>query len=170
MANNDYEIVKIKGEEVHLDPNNLSFNEATLTEYLQKEGGYYNNFGARLAVAEFLLQRTELKYEALYAEKFRDYKENEGGSDKLAEAKTESDSEVIEAKEKVLDARLAVRLLTQHLRAWDKNHENAQSLGHFLRKEMEKLGHDVIKDRMYSQFDKVDDLVTHVDVDDLAGK
>lgn len=138
------DVIEVGGDKVHLDPKNLEFNETTLTTYLQREGGWYNNFGGYLAVAEFLMQQAEIAHEALFGQKFRDYKD-EGGSDKYAESRTEADDEVVESKKKVAEAKLRVRLLTQHLRAWDKNHENAQSLGHFLRKEMDKLGTDVIR-------------------------
>lgn len=127
---------------VKLDPTNMEFNETNLTTYLQKEGGYYNNFGAHLATAEFILQRREADYDALYGEKFKTYKD-EGGSDKFVEARTDSDTDIVEAKAKIVNARYKVRLLQQHLRAWDKNHENAQSLGHYLRKEMDKLNSDI---------------------------
>jgi hypothetical protein len=53
--------------------------------------------------------------------------------------------DVVAAKLKVNEAYLTVQLLKQHLRSWDKNHENAQSVGHFLRKEMEKMGKDNIR-------------------------
>lgn len=136
--------IDIDGDQVHLDPKNLEFSDSTLTIYLQKEGGYYNNFGGYLARAEHNLMQSEITLEALHGQKFRDYKD-EGGSDKYAEGRTESDEDVVDAKKAVADAKFRVRLLTQHLKAWDKNHENAQSLGHFLRKEMDKLGTDVIR-------------------------
>jgi hypothetical protein len=135
-------LIKVGEDVVDLDEKNLSFDETTLTTYLQKEGGYYNNFGGYLAKAEYLLQYRELDYEVLYADTFKVYKQ-EGGSDKLAEAKTESDPRVIEAKKKVIEAKYLVRQLAQHLKAWDKNHENAQSLGHYLRKEMDKLSNEI---------------------------
>ena len=62
-----------------------------------------------------------------------------GGSDALCNAKTTSDEEVVEAKKSVLAAKHKVMLLKQHLRAWDKAHENALNLGYTLRKEMSKL-------------------------------
>jgi len=155
--------IQIGNDTVFMDPENLKFNEATLTTYLQKEGGFYNNFGGMLARAEYLLQHAELEWESLYGQKFRDYKD-EGGSDKYAEARTESDDDVVEAKRKVVESRFRVRLLTQHLRAWDKNHENAQSLGHFLRKEMDKLGTDVIKSADYAGvYAEVDEIVKAVE-------
>lgn len=134
--------IKVGDEVVTLDANNLAFNESTLTTYLQKEGGFYNNFGGFLAKAEYLLQYRELDHEVAYADTFKMYKD-EGGSDKLCEAKTEADPTVIEAKKKVIEAKYLVRQLVQHLKAWDKNHENAQSLGHHLRKEMDKLNAEI---------------------------
>ncbi len=161
--------LNIGGEEVLLDPSNMTFNETNLTTYLQKEGGYYNNFGAYLAKAEYVLQRRELAYDALYGEKFKGYKD-EGGSDKYAEARTESDTDVVEAKEKVVASRFKVRLLQQHLRAWDKNHENAQSLGHYLRKEMDKLNSEIMgsaykTDRFNAGFEDVDSHISHIHPD-----
>ena len=38
----------------------------------------------------------------------------------------------------VIEARYVVNRLKNHLKAWDKNHDNAQSMGHMLRKQMEK--------------------------------
>jgi hypothetical protein len=158
--------IKVGDEVVNLDEKNLNFDETTLTTYLQKEGGFYNNFGGYLAKAEYLLQYRELDHETEYADKFKMYKD-EGGSDKLAEAKTESDPDVIEAKKKVIEAKYLVRQLVQHLKAWDKNHENAQSLGHHLRKEMDKLSNEIraagyrhdTPDNNYSYEDEVNKIV-----------
>lgn len=167
----DADKIKIANEEVHLDPKNLEFNEATLVDYLKNEASWYNNFGAKLARAEYLLQSRELEHERIYAEKFRDFKDD-GGSDNLCKSKAECDNEVVEAKEKVIKARFKVKLLQQHLRAWDKNHENAQSLGHMLRKEMDKLNADSFMRRSYGQDvmggyeQAVDDVITHVDPED----
>lgn len=166
--------IEVGDDSVHLDPANMLFNETNLTEYLQKEGGYYNNFGEYLARAEFVLQRRETDYDSLYGEKFKNYKD-EGGSDKYAEARTESDTDVTEAKERVVEARFKVRLLQNHLRAWDKNHENAQSLGHYLRKEMDKLNSDIYgstrTDRFNAGFsaDDVDQKICHVQPDGTIG-
>lgn len=141
-------VIKVGNEEVNLDPENLKFDESSLTNYLQKEGGFYNNFGGKLAKAEFIHKCRELDYEVLYGEKFKMYKE-EGGSDKLAEAKTDSDPEISKAQQKIIVAAYKVNLLKQHLKAWDKNHENVQSLGHNLRKEMDKLNSDIMLGSTY---------------------
>ena len=132
-------------EEIDLNPENLKFNEQNISEYYQNEGGNYDYFSSKLAYADFLLARRDLEYDVVYNEKFATNKEL-GGSDKYVESKTKADPEVVEAKEVAIMAKLKKNLLQQHVRSWDRNHDNALSLGHMLRKEMEKLGFEV-KDR-----------------------
>lgn len=136
------ETLVFAGYSVTLDSENLRFNEATLTQYIQTESGYYDNFGASLARAERNLQNREILHEKLYADRFVEAKEM-GGSDKLAEAKTKGDDDVVASKEEIVEAKYIVNRLKQHLRAWDKNHDNAQSLGHMLRKELDKLNAEI---------------------------
>lgn len=151
-------IINLDDEEVSLDESKFAFSEATLSNYLQTEAGWYDYFGAKLAKAEFIYQRKEMEYESLYGEKFKTFKED-GATEKKAEACCKSDNELKAAKLVVLEAKFNVRLIQQHLRAWDKNHENAQSRGHFLRKEMDKLHRDVIKE--YS--DPVEEIVKNLE-------
>tara|TARA_Y100000034_G_scaffold103692_1_gene129544 strand:- start:19265 stop:19795 length:531 start_codon:yes stop_codon:yes gene_type:complete len=125
--------------EIDLDPEKLRFSEQTISKYYQDEGGYYDYYSAQLAYAEFLLAKRELEYDVVFNEKFAANKEM-GGSDKYVEAKTKADDEVVEAKNVVIIAKYKKSLLQQHIRAWDRNHDNALNLGHMLRKEMEKLG------------------------------
>lgn len=127
---------------VELDAENLRFDEQTLGVYIQREGGFYDNYGYYLALAERNLQNKEIFYERIYCERFVEAKEN--GSDKLAEAKAKCDPDVVTAKESMVEARYIVNRLKNHLKSWDKNHDNAQSLGHMLRKQMDKLGTDTI--------------------------
>lgn len=136
------ETLVFAGYSVKLDSENLRFNEATLNHYIQTESGYYDNFGASLARAERNLQNKETLHEKLYADRFVESKEM-GGSDKLAEAKTKGDDDVVASKEEIIEAKYIVNRLKQHLRAWDKNHDNAQSLGHMLRKELDKLNAEI---------------------------
>lgn len=159
----------VDGSKVTIDPKNLNFNETNLTEYITKEGGYYDNFGGYLSRAEKLLQIAELRAEETYSDRFATFKDN-GGSDKLCEARAKSDAEYIKAKERVVDAKYLVNRLKNHLRAWDKNHDNAQSLGHFLRKEMDKLNSDIRGGNYYDGYgthtdfeQEVDKVVKHVD-------
>jgi hypothetical protein len=144
---NDVNTIQIGNEEVKLDPASLCFNETNLSSYLESEGGYYNFFGQKLADAEYLQQKYELEHEVIYAEKFKESKEN-GATEKLAEAYAKSDPDVEQAKSMFLVAKHNVRLLQQHLKAWDKNHDNAMSRGHFLRKEMDKLSPSVYGQRV----------------------
>jgi hypothetical protein len=153
-------------EIVELNPVNFNFNEMTLTEYLQKEVGFYNYFGGALAHAEKIHADLEVEADRLQMKTLTLMKD-EGKTDKYAEATSKCADDVVEAKLKVNEAYLNVQLLKQHLRSWDKNHENAQSLGHFVRKEMEKLGKDNIP--MPVGGVNIEDLVnrrlSHVDAD-----
>ena len=136
------EQLKFAGFSVDIDPEYLKFNEATLNKYIQTEAAYYDNFGAYLSLAEKNLQAAELRHEKLLAERFVEAKDA-GGSDKLAEARAKCDPLVVDLKEAVNEAKYAVNRLKQHLRAWDKNHDNAQSLGHMQRKMIDKLNGDI---------------------------
>lgn len=135
-------IVKVAGREVHLDPEKLGFNEATLNEYMEKEGALYNYYGQVLADAQTQAQLAKLDYEVIYAEKFRTAK-LDGATEKLAEATAKADEAVIKANKRVIFTQRAVEMVKNHLKAWDKNHDNAQSLGHMIRKEMDKLGFEI---------------------------
>ena len=66
MSEAKTEKLEIGGQTVTIDPQNLKFNEATLSNYIQTEAGYYDNFGAFLALAEKHLQRDEMIAEKLY--------------------------------------------------------------------------------------------------------
>lgn len=170
------EVLKISNEDVVLDPDLLKFNETTLNEYIQKEGALYDNFGGYLARAERLLQICESVYDDRYNTMFHQFKAD-GGSDKLAEARAKTDDGVQDARASVIEAKYIVSRLKNHLRAWDRNHENAQSMGHNLRKEMERINfdiksleavnarHDAASGNLYSRFSEVDSVVGHFDTD-----
>lgn len=136
------EELKFSTYKVEVEPNNLKFDETTLSEYIQKEGGYYDYFGAYLSLAEKNLQNKEILHDRLYNERFIEAKEY-GAAVALAEAKAKIDPVVCALQDEVVDAKYIVNRLKQHLRAWDKNHDNAQSLGHMLRKQMDKLNGDI---------------------------
>lgn len=163
MSEHEITIVNLGGKEVKLDPKKLNFNEHTLSEYMETEAGWYDYFGARVADAEYLMQRLELEYDVKYSERFKENKD-QGCSDKLAEANAKADPDVEEAKKNVLAARHKVKLLQQHLRAWDRAHENAQSRGHFLRKEMDKLNKDIFGPKADNYLERrIEDIVKEVD-------
>lgn len=128
---------------VVIDPENLRFDEMSLSHYIQTEGGYYDNFGNYLALAERNLQNKENMHERLFCERFAEAKEL-GASDKLAEAKAKCDVDVVALKDEIVQARFVVNRLKNHIKAWDKNHDNAQSMGHMLRKQMDRLNADIM--------------------------
>lgn len=137
------EKLSIAGNEVIVDSENLKFSEATLNQYIQTESGFYDYFGGCLALAEKDHQNKELMHEKVYADRFTEAKDN-GGSDKYAEATAKKDPTVVALKEACVESKYVVKRLQQHLRAWDKNHDNAQSLGHMLRKTMDKLNAEIL--------------------------
>jgi len=154
--------VNIGGGEVNLNPDQLTFDEASLNKHLQEEATWYNYYGQKLADAESYLQWYETQYDEIYADRFRGFKED-GGSDKLAEAKSKSDPKVVDAKKKVIAGKRAVKKLQLFLKAMDKAHDNAMSYGHMLRREMDK-----IQPRIMTKVDpdlerKVDEVVKAVD-------
>ena len=164
MSEHEMQIIKLGTEDIKLDPKNLEFNEHTLSEYMEKEAGWYDFFGSKLADAEYFMQRAELEYETIYSKCFKENKDN-GGSDKFAEAQTNFNVDVCEAKKVYLAAKHKVKLLQQHLRAWDRAHDNAQSRGHFLRKEMDKLSKDIYGSKVDNYLEnRIDEIVKEVDL------
>jgi hypothetical protein len=135
--------IERNGMVINLDSKDMEFNETNLNEYIQKEGPLVNRKGQELADLEFLLTAAEDRYDALYTAKFSTIKDGTGGSDKLVDAKVRSDPEMVKIKEEITALKRDVTKMKQHLKAWDKNHENAMSFGHNLRREMEKLGSDI---------------------------
>ena len=58
----------------------------------------------------------------------------------------------------VAEASLVI-ILCADLKAWDKNHENAQNRGNTLRKELERLHKDKV-----TYEDKMDEIIKSVDI------
>ncbi len=130
--------VNVGGTDIDLNPNQLTFDDVTLNQFFQESAGWYNYYGQKMADAESYLQWYETQYDEIYADRFRGYKED-GGSDKLAEARAKCDVKVVDAKKKVIAGKRAVKKLQLFLRALDKAHDNALNFGYMLRKEMDKL-------------------------------
>lgn len=138
--------ITVAGRTVILDPDRMKFNEVTLSDYMADEYAWIDYFGKQLEYATKELAIAEGRYEALYNQRFVEAKD-EGGSDNYAKAKAASDSDVVKAYEHKVERKFVVGLLKAHLRAWDKNHENAQNRGHTLRKEMDKLNRDIFEEK-----------------------
>ncbi len=125
--------------EVVIEPKNLEFNEASLSRYLEQEAGWYDYFGTKLADAEYILARLTDLHDVKYSCWFKIEKSENKASDALAEARANSVAEVVELAKAITDAKHNVKLIQQHLRSWDRNHENVQNRGNTLRKEMDRL-------------------------------
>lgn len=143
--------VKLGSEEIFLDPDILTFNEATLNQFLTKYASLYNYFMEKHAEAQYVNSRYQDKYDAVSAEKFTTFKDI-GGSDKFCEAKVASDAQVQTALEMVRTSKHTVNLLWGYLRAMDRAHEDAINLGYNIRKELSSIFSSTIK--------KVDDKIS----------
>ena len=153
------DVIEIGEEKVDVGSGRMRFNEASLSKYIQDEGAWFNYLGQKLADLDWVQQRAELAYEQAYARKFVEIKEGEGGSDKMVEHKCKGDDELVELKKSALAARRKCKKMDRHLKAWDKNHENASNYGHNLRKEMEKLQAEIRLTRDAEVAEEVDAIV-----------
>jgi len=136
-------VVNLGQEDIVLDADRLLFNEASLNQFQDRLAIWYDYFSEKLSLAEYLLARRESDYDVVYSKAYAEHKEG-GATDKLSEAHAKSDPEVQDAKNLVILAKQRVQQLKQHLKSWDKAHDNAQSRGHMVRKEMDKLRSDIM--------------------------
>lgn len=137
--------VKVGDQEVTLESKHLEVAEHNLNDFLINFASIYNYYNMAWAKAQYILHLMEDRHEVSYSERFQFYKENEGGSDKLVDAKVKMHEQVVSAKKAGRDAKYAERLLYTYLRALDKANENALNLGYNIRKEMDKIYPQVVK-------------------------
>jgi hypothetical protein len=130
--------IKVGEHEVVLDPKHLEISEEGMNDFLKNFAGLYNYYHMMWSKAQYLHYKLEDRHDVLLAERYQWYKENEGGSDKLAEAKARISEQVIQAKKSARDAKYVMQVLNSYIRALDKAHENALNLGYNIRKE---IGH-----------------------------
>jgi hypothetical protein len=155
---NEKIIVTVNNREVILDPENMKFNEFTLSEYMDKEYAWIDYYGKQLELATKELALSELAWETKYNEAYIQHKDS-GGSDAYCKAKAQCDQECVKMQEKVIERRSTVGFLRHYLKAWDKNHDNAQNRGHTLRKELDKLNRDIYKDDKDDKMCNTDEFV-----------
>lgn len=148
-------VIKLGGQEIVLDNSRLSFNEVSLNNFMENLALWYDYFSQKLAEAEAILAYKEYEYDVLFSAAYERSKEG-GCTDKLAEANAKKDQNVCEARKEIIGAKHKVTLLKQHLKAWDKAHENAMSRGHMVRKEMDKLHTDIV---FKNRDDRVNDVI-----------
>lgn len=153
----------VLGEKITIDPLNLKFDERSLSEWLQHEPGWVNYFSMKLQLAEKVLMVAHMNYDGKYADALVLHK-NTGLPVAIAEAKAKADPDVSKQQERIISAKYIVGCLKTHLRAWDKAHEAAISLGHNLRKEMDRLNNTVLGPAGYQKVyesgsDRIDSLI-----------
>lgn len=136
--------VNVNGKEVILDAKNMEFSDNTLNEYMEKEYGWVDYFGKQLEYAQKERLDAEIDAEAIFSQKYIEAKDD-GGTEQYAKAKANANIDVIAAKKKVVELIETVGQIKAHLKAWDRNHDNAQNRGYTLRKEIDKLNKDVYK-------------------------
>jgi len=147
--------IKLGGQDVIIDNKRMSFNEANISVFMENLALWYDYFCQKLAEAEALLSFKEHEYEMAYSIEYEKNKEA-GCTDKLSEANAKKSEEVSNSKKEIISAKHKVTLLKQHLKSWDKAHENAQSRGHTIRKEMDKLNSDImIKKDIYNEVENI---------------
>jgi len=131
--------LKVGEEEVFLDPQNLEVDEVNMNDFLKKFPGIYNHYNTMWAKAQLIQRTVEDRYENILNDRYVFFKQNDGGSDKLAEAKAKIHEGVVQAKKTMQAAKYVTQQLHAYLRSLDKAHEDALNLGYNIRKEMDKL-------------------------------
>jgi hypothetical protein len=142
MPPEDNRTVKVMGQSVTLDPDNMKFNENTLSSYLEKEYAWLDYFGKKLEDANRVVADRQSEFEQLYAACYEKNKDV-GCTDKQSDYRAKCDPAVVAKKKELIEAEHVAALIARHLKVWDKNHDNAISRGHFLRKELDRLNRDI---------------------------
>jgi hypothetical protein len=135
-------VVEVRGVRIVLDPANMLYNENTLAEFMNTEYGWIDYLGKQLEYAQKDMLYAEVEAEAEYSRKFLEAKTEKGFTENQSKAYALAHHDVVAAKKAHIDKKEIVGHIKAHLRAWDKNHENAQNRGHTIRKEMDKLNRD----------------------------
>ena len=141
--------IDLEDEIVILDPNRLSFNDASLSKYMEEFGLWYDYFSSKVAKAEELVANAELETENRKDEYFLKGK-SEGLTEKAALAYANTQTEVKDWAKKVNKLTSFSKQLKEFAKALDKAYNMAQSRGHMLRKEMDKLNSDIYHTRSSS--------------------
>lgn len=145
--------VIVNKKEISLDPKNMEFHDNTINEYMEREYGWVDFFGKQLEYAQKEKFLAEIDAEAIFSKKYIEAKDD-GGTEQYAKAKSNANPDVIAAKKNVVELNEVVGQIKAHLKAWDRNHDNAQNRGYTLRKEIDKLNKDIYKITEMSDLDR----------------
>lgn len=138
------EIVKVtvQGREIVLDPKNMKYNENSLGDYMSKEYGWVDYLGKQLEYAQKEVLLAEIEIDRLVGLRYMEAKDT-GQSEGYSKAFANSSDDVVAARRHFAERKEVVGHIKAHLKAFDKNHDNAQNRGHTLRKELDKLNRDI---------------------------
>jgi hypothetical protein len=134
--------IKLGNNDIVLDPELLKFNEHTLNKFLQDFASNYKIYNEYHANAQYIHSKYEDKYESLYSEKFKSYRENVT-SDKMADVHCKCDNDIKEALEFVRISKRNVNMIWGFLRSMDRAHDDAIQFSYNIRKELEKIFNNV---------------------------
>ncbi len=141
---------------VELDRRNLEFDKANINQFLAEYAGNLDYYHGLHAYAQQEWENRRAKYNATHAEKFIVFKTG-GKSDKLAEAMADMDQEIQELQKAMFAAQYRSRRLYGWLDAMDAAYTSAKEFCWNLRKEMDKLYGDSVRqlDAVMSRRDQI---------------
>lgn len=138
-------IVIVRGKEVILDPDNLQFNELTLSNYLDREYGWIDYFGKQLEFANKDVLDATINYDAEFSKVYIAVKD-QGNPENYSKMKAMADTNVIQLRKELAEKKEIASLIKAHLNAWKQNHDNARGRGFQINAELKVLGEKTISD------------------------
>jgi hypothetical protein len=131
--------IKVGKEDIELNEEILNVNADNVNDFLTKYAGLYHYYSIKHNDASFIHKRYTDQFSATLNSKFKVYKEAGSCSDKLAEASSKCDDEVMGIQEKVRAAEYAREELYGYLKSLDYAHQDALQICYNLRKELDKI-------------------------------
>jgi len=147
--------IKIGDEKITLDEKILEVNHETINEFLSKYAAWYRYYQSKHSDATLIARSYSDQYTSLLNSKFKKFKEEQGCSDKMAEACAKSDEEVLSVQKKARAAEYIKDELYGFLRSMDYAHENAKELCYNMRKEMDKIGGSRVSQIDYKKLEEI---------------
>ncbi len=132
-------IIKVGKEEVNLDDEILKFTPETINDFLTTYASLYHYYQSKHNDATYIAKKLSDNHSSAIHAKFKKAKEENGYSDRMAEACAKSDPECTAMLDKVRAAEYAKDELWGFLRSMDYAHADAKEMCYNLRKELDKI-------------------------------
>src|SRR5579872_645314 len=126
--------IKVGNDEIELNEQVLEVTHETINDFLSKFASWYRYYQEQYNRASIITKHLSDRYSNLLQSKFKHYKQETQCSDKMADACSKSDEEVLDAQEKMRGAEYIKDELWGFLRSMDYAHENALQLCYNMRK------------------------------------